>query len=202
MENILVFCVIITLIVSLFVLLICNVFYKKQFKCNIFESFEQCWTKREACKKEVCQKFKNLLFEICDKESIYIKFYNDEYQLNDVTVKYSETGERNLVDSKGNTVFDGNLATGKYVYLKKECDTPEKRVQRQLPKIQLRKNEDVTWTLAHELGHHFTIQYKGIETELAADHYVKTLAEQLLTKKEQELLEIEIRVYSHINEKE
>ena len=190
-------------------LILAFVILNKRFDKNLHKiiaestkTFVQRWAERTEKAKEAKIKFRTLLLDICDKESIHIELFNDYYHLNDVQVKYLQSGEKYLVDSRGKILNEHELAAGRYIFLKPEYDTPEKRIQRQLPKIQLRKEEDYTWILAHELGHHFTIQYMGLETEEAANHYIKTLAEKLLTKEERELLEIEIRVYSHIDDKE
>jgi hypothetical protein len=156
------------------------------------------WHEEDKNRKKALGKFKRAMFDICDKESIYIEFFNDYYQLNEVTVKNSVDGTTLFFDKKGMPFNFNELAGGRYIYLKKEYDTPEKRVERQMPKIELNKNKEFMWTLAHELGHHFTIQYQNIETEEAANKYIKTLAEQLLTKKEQKFIQTEIEIYSSI----
>ena len=167
---------------------------KKNLK-KLIESSSAQQERQQQEKKEALLKFKTLLLELCITELIYIEYFNDIYQLNRVSVKYFSDSGKYLVDSNGIQFDEKNLACGKYVYLKKEYDTPVQRSLSKLPRIELKKDYDL-WTLAHELGHHFTIQYQNIETEEAANLYIKTLAEQFLTKEEQEYLDIEIMVYS------
>jgi len=172
------------------------VIYTKSAKLeqSISSSFEERWAKEGTLKKQILEKFRNHLLKLCDDESIYVELFNDVYHLNGVSVKHVDS---EIILSKNEKPFSKeNLTIGNYIYLNKPYDTPELRVKRQCPKIKLSKDGDYTWVLAHELGHHFMIQYQNNNTEEAADHYIKNLAEQCLTSQEQEMLKIEINVYS------
>ena len=63
-----------------------------------------------------------------------------------------------------------------------------------LPEIKL-YNKDV-WTYAHELGHHFAVNYKNDDSEDAADTYIKIFAEECFSPLELHFLKSSIEIYS------
>ncbi len=134
-------------------------------------------------KEKIEKKFYNKLIRVCEKELIYIEYYNNVYDLSKI---------KEISPSLKNK---GNLACGRYIYyVKPEYDTPLNRINHKLPKIQLLKNNNV-WTLAHELGHHFCIK-KNDFTEKGADKYIKILARRHLDIFDRIILGIEIFIYS------
>jgi hypothetical protein len=50
-------------------------------------------------------------------------------------------------------------------------------------------------TLAHELGHHFSLKLHNDSTEQSADHYIRNLAEQILTTNELMIIDSTLSIY-------
>lgn len=138
---------------------------------NIFYSKEK--------RKEVEEKFRKALLEILPKEKIYLHLYDSEEELNKAV--YGDTTE--------------DPAAGVYSHLKKEFDSPTNRFAKRLPKIHLTKDFN-TFVLAHELGHHFSIEERGDRSEEAADAYIVTLARKTLSVAEQGIIQASLEVYS------
>jgi len=133
----------------------------------------------------VLRKFYYFLDDLRKKENIFIEFHDSIKSLNKEKIATNPDLEL------------GSCTVGVYRYLKSEFDTPENRVIRNLPKIELlndkanKKNNgkdfyplSFVWTYAHELGHHFAIKNFNDETEEKADEYVHTLATECFTDEE------------------
>jgi len=135
--------------------------------------------------KKIEEKFYKKLLTVCKKEQIYINFYDNIYELNEI--KEEEYKLKNL--------STGKLAVGRYVHLKPHYDSPLNRVNYKLPEIKLIKEENNVWTFAHELGHHFCVKNNDDDSEKGANRYIKTLAKQHLNIYERNCLRIHISVY-------
>jgi len=131
----------------------------------------------------VLKKFRKELLKICNKELIYIKIYDDAEELNKETLKETPNIET------------GKLAVGKYISLPKNYNTTLNKIMNHLPRIELTKNYD-TFTLAHELGHHFSIKKNGDRSEETADNYIMELAKKCLEPHELLRISIALKVNS------
>ena len=152
--------------------------------------------------EKVLEKFRSKLLGICEQEGIPIKLYDDIYKLNDMSP---------LADKE--TML--NAACGRYVYLndkgkelynqirdiEKTFGFPEgyaiKKTIPEYPRIELIKDFD-TYTLAHEVGHHFCIKENENHTEEAARNYIMTLAKQCLSPVECLRIRIALEVHSEL----
>lgn len=138
-----------------------------------------------SLQKSIKEKFRKKLLKICKKEQIYLEFFDTIESLNEVNKKTNLTIEE-----------FGKLAIGTYSHFSKKDNSIFNRVKFKMPKIKLLLKKDDVWTLAHELGHHFSIKEFNDCSEKSAKRYIKTLAKQCMTKFERFLIKIELSVYS------
>lgn len=130
-------------------------------------------------KSIVEKKLIDTFYEIAQKELIYIEIHKE--CMSNLNTVFPEIVKENCA------------LKGVYITIKKEYDSPTKRIFGKLPKIHLPEKIDVV-TFAHELGHHFSIKENNDETEIAANKYAVYLFKQLLTEEELELFEIDFLI--------
>lgn len=123
----------------------------------------------EKNRLRIYKKFERHLYHLLASERVYIKFYKSTDDLN------AERLSKNP---------DAPRAAGIYSYYSKENDSPIKRFVNEMPKIHLVENTnpyDNLMVFAHELGHHFSIQYRDDNSEESADRMIIEFAKQCLT---------------------
>jgi hypothetical protein len=132
-------------------------------------------------RKPLLQKFYDFIDDLRVKENVYLKIHDDILSLNNIDE------ESKLKD---------NSVVGIYTYLKPEFNTEEKRKERNLPRIEIKKGLEEVWVYAHELGHHFAITKESNHSEEKADNYIKIFAEQCFNEEELSILKSTIEIYS------
>jgi hypothetical protein len=135
-----------------------------------------------AAQNIVLKKFDSYLQTLCKTENIKIKYFDTIEELN------IERGGKDLTNR-------GNLAVGVYRYRFDEDNNLI--INEKIPTIFLTSEYNV-YTLAHELGHHFSIKTKSDNSEESADNFIFTFAEKYLTNLERYIINIGLKVYSKI----
>lgn len=155
----------------------------------------QSLTLNENLQKPIYEKFKNGLMQIVFDEKICFHEYANIYRLN-------------KIEENSDVVNFNKLAVGMYSYIPKEKRT---YFMHDFPAISVLENgadqfkNDAygnTFTLAHELGHHFMIQDHNDRSEEAADRYILELAKQILTKEEIYIISHAVSAHSRIDRDE
>lgn len=169
--------------IFIFIILLISIRYIVKRFDIIFESSLYKYTLRiKFLSNDFCQplydKFWIFIDEKRKEENVFLTFYDSIEKLNEVRL-----------NKKSN-----DLACGLYTYLKAENDSPETRKLWSLPEIKL-YDKDV-WIYAHELGHHFAVNYKNDDSEDAADAYIKFFAEECFSPLELHFLKSTIEIYS------
>jgi len=128
-------------------------------------------------KERIFNKFEENLLKIAKDENLKVTTYDNIKDLN-----ISVYGEEVTCNKE-----EGKLAVGVYAYNKYLLRGTD---------IHYVKEKDGCWTLAHELGHHFCIKEKKDQSEESADLYIHTLAKQILTPEEFQIVKLSILVHS------
>jgi hypothetical protein len=135
--------------------------------------------------KKILQKFQEGLVKVAEKENVKLFFYDDFQELQ----KQSSSNHE---------------ISGVYKYIESNSEIYQKHkdlVDKMYPQIHV-YNKESALCLAHELGHHFGIQYHKNDSEKFADFYIFELGKKILTDEEIGMLWITFKVYSKISEKE
>lgn len=140
--------------------------------------------------KRIKQKIYKNLLQIVESECIKLIWIDDIVKMNDI------------VYGQGVKVRNNELARGIYsykyndekkVFLSNKTDKP--------PKIFIALDEnkekiDYIWTLAHEIGHHFSIKLYNDETEKGANDMIRKILSLCLNEDEMFFIENDLKIYS------
>jgi len=155
-------------------------FKKRKKKTSRELAFERYW-KIKTNEKRILNKLDKGLLKILEDEKINLQFYPNEETLN--LDLFNETEESNFAG--GVYQYYSIFKEGIYVI----------RNESFKPTIYLPEKYYI-WTLAHELGHHFTITYMRNRSEEIADRYIETLCKQILDEIELNVLAADIHIHS------
>lgn len=132
-------------------------------------------------KEIVLKKFDKCLRKFCEEENIKLKIWPSISILNYL-----------LYDN----VEESSFAAGVYVW-SSDKKTGKQKYDDKYPCIHL-PQDYITYTLAHEIGHHLAIKNFNDRSETTANAFILLLAEEYLTDIERYIISIGLEVFSHI----